>query len=415
VCPPDYGTDLQKLVLAFLSAVKILPAARLLPAITTLRSNLLRLESSLNSDDFDFDRIKPLLKTALADELDDALIWDQVYHTVTESTTPPRQALNPEWASNLDGRQYFLRGLHTVEQKFDRDTWTRMTRDLFHNLDHPLFDVRASFVTFLNDRKKELPERCAKWALPVCVVLRQLATEIRRAVDLVEFRYWNDGILKDALEALRYSIYDFLGPIAMLLRDYCCAKADKKYADKVKIGTSGSLETWGQVGNFCIKCMVDAELALMGLILHLSRGQAMRDGLEKMELADLEPLKVFKGIVATPVANRVPTATFTELVIQNQSIIQRRSIVTTLDGTNLAPATNYICMSFVHFFPARANPLQAMFLSAQKEKRSEYPIAAKAGIPRCLAIVVDRQTGIVTTGATQPAYDTDFPWLDSMG
>ena len=28
---------------------------------------------------------------------------------------------------------------------------------------------------------------------------------------------------------------------------------------------------------------------------------------------------------------------------------------------------------------------------------------------------MDRQTGITTTGATQPAYDPDFPWLDSMG
>jgi hypothetical protein len=123
-----------------------------------------------------------------------------------------------------------------------------MTRDLFHNLDHPLFDVRASFVTFLNDRKKELPERCARWALPVCVVLMQLATEMRLAVDLVEFRNWDDGILKDALETLRYSIYDFLGPIAFLLRNYYNAKGDKKYTCSVKVGASASLETFGQVG-----------------------------------------------------------------------------------------------------------------------------------------------------------------------
>jgi hypothetical protein len=172
-------------------------------------------------------------------------------------------------------------------------------------------------------------------ALPVCVVLRQLATEMRLAVDLVEFRNWDDGILKDALEALRYSIYDFLGPIAILLRNYCNAKEDEKYTGNVKIGTSGSLETFCQVGDFCMKCTIDAELALMGLMLHLSRGQATRDGHnanEQMELAELQPLRLFKDLVATPVANKVPTATFTELVIQNQSIIQRRSIVTTLDS-----------------------------------------------------------------------------------
>ncbi|KAK7398512.1 hypothetical protein QQX98_012105 [Neonectria punicea] len=56
----------------------------------TLRSDLLRLELSLDSDDFDYDRIKPLLKAALADDLNDYLIWDQAYNAVTESTPPPR-------------------------------------------------------------------------------------------------------------------------------------------------------------------------------------------------------------------------------------------------------------------------------------------------------------------------------------
>jgi hypothetical protein len=259
---------------------------------------------------------------------------------------------NPRVGSNLDGRQYFLQELPAVEQIFELDTWTMMTRDLFHNLDHPLFDIRASFVTFLNDRKKELPDRCAKWALPVCVVLMQLATEIRLAVDLVEFRNWDDRILKDALEALRYSIYDFLGPIAFLLRNYCNAKRDENYTGGVKVGASASLKTFGQVGNFCMKCMIDVELALMSLMLHLSRGQATQDGHEaheQMKLAELKPLRLLRDLMATPVANKVPTATFTELVLQNQSIIQRRSIVTALDSTNLVPATNYICMSPVHF------------------------------------------------------------------
>lgn len=47
--------------------------------------------------------------------------------------------------------------------------------------------------------------------------------------------------------------------------------------------------------------------------------------------------------------------------------------------------------------------------------RSEYPIADSAGIPRCIAITADRETGIITTGATQPAYSPDFPWLVSQG
>jgi hypothetical protein len=98
--------------------------------------------------------------------------------------------------------------------------------------------------------------------------------------------------------------------------------------------------------------MIDVELALISLMLHLSRGQAAQDGYEaheQMRLAALRPLRSFKNLMATPVANKMLTATFTELVIQNQSIIQRRSIITTLDSTNLIPVTNYICISPVHF------------------------------------------------------------------
>ncbi len=59
--PSNHEADLPKLVLDFLSAVQNLPAARILPARTgrgTLRSDLLRLELSLKSDNFDLDRFK---------------------------------------------------------------------------------------------------------------------------------------------------------------------------------------------------------------------------------------------------------------------------------------------------------------------------------------------------------------------
>ncbi|RYO79386.1 hypothetical protein DL766_000124 [Monosporascus sp. MC13-8B] len=42
------------------------------------RSGLLRLELSLDSDNFGLDRIKPLQKVALVDNLDDAPIWDRI-------------------------------------------------------------------------------------------------------------------------------------------------------------------------------------------------------------------------------------------------------------------------------------------------------------------------------------------------
>ncbi|EJT68062.1 hypothetical protein GGTG_14359 [Gaeumannomyces tritici R3-111a-1] len=56
--------------------------------MTQISKPLLNL--AVASDDFDLDRIKPLLRAALAGDPNDALIWDQVYRAVAESTPPPR-------------------------------------------------------------------------------------------------------------------------------------------------------------------------------------------------------------------------------------------------------------------------------------------------------------------------------------
>lgn len=109
-------------------------------------------------------------------------------------------------------------------------------------------------------------------------MLRKLAIKMRLTIDLLKFGDWDDGILKDALETLCNSIFDFLGPIVMFLQSYCDANKDEKYTGSVKIGVSDFLGIFGEIGNFCIDCLVNAELALMSLILHLSLGQANRDG-----------------------------------------------------------------------------------------------------------------------------------------
>ncbi|KAK4095776.1 hypothetical protein N658DRAFT_570173 [Parathielavia hyrcaniae] len=85
--------DLQNLALDLLSALQSLRASRLLRSSGSgknLFSDLSRLNSAVNSNGFDLDRIKPLLNAALADHLEDALIWERVYDAATESTPPPR-------------------------------------------------------------------------------------------------------------------------------------------------------------------------------------------------------------------------------------------------------------------------------------------------------------------------------------
>ncbi|KAG8664855.1 uncharacterized protein FPOAC1_013635 [Fusarium poae] len=93
--PIGNGLDvfhLRNLSLPLLFALQSHTASGLLLTNTgrgTLRSNLLRLISAAASDDFDFDRVKPLLKSALASE-PDAFIWDRAYDVIAESTPPPR-------------------------------------------------------------------------------------------------------------------------------------------------------------------------------------------------------------------------------------------------------------------------------------------------------------------------------------
>ncbi|OCL07126.1 hypothetical protein AOQ84DRAFT_320397 [Glonium stellatum] len=84
--------ELKNIVVDLTVALQKLPAARLLPSVTgrgTLRSDLLRLGSSVDSDDFSIERIIPLLKAVLSAESDE-VIWDNVYTAVAESTPPPR-------------------------------------------------------------------------------------------------------------------------------------------------------------------------------------------------------------------------------------------------------------------------------------------------------------------------------------
>jgi hypothetical protein len=76
-----------------LSTSQIYPVARLLPSSgngKNLFDDLLRLSSAVNSGEFEPDRIKPLLRSAVTDIPDDTVIWNHLYEAVTESTPPPR-------------------------------------------------------------------------------------------------------------------------------------------------------------------------------------------------------------------------------------------------------------------------------------------------------------------------------------
>jgi hypothetical protein len=85
-------TETQDFLVALVSALQTLPASRHLPSSRggkNLLDDLSKLMTVVNADDFDIERILPLLQAILRQE-PDRLIWDRVYDAVTESTPPPR-------------------------------------------------------------------------------------------------------------------------------------------------------------------------------------------------------------------------------------------------------------------------------------------------------------------------------------
>ena len=76
----------------------MLPVTKLLHSESgrTLDNKLSRLGPSILSDSFDLDRVKALLATAVADDADDALIWDEVRRAIIESTPRCRQIASVE-------------------------------------------------------------------------------------------------------------------------------------------------------------------------------------------------------------------------------------------------------------------------------------------------------------------------------
>ncbi|WVO15587.1 hypothetical protein L204_103247 [Cryptococcus depauperatus] len=86
----------QDVTLILLSALEALPVCSLLqsktPAHDTVKDDISRLISSVQSNIFDFDCIRSLLEAALADNLEDALIWDRLADAAfaLNVTPPPR-------------------------------------------------------------------------------------------------------------------------------------------------------------------------------------------------------------------------------------------------------------------------------------------------------------------------------------
>ncbi|RNJ56960.1 hypothetical protein D7B24_006606 [Verticillium nonalfalfae] len=91
--------ELQNIALVLLSTLQILPAARQLQSKTSgkhIFNDLLTLNAAVVSDDCNFDRIRPLLSSALTEDPDDALLWGHMQRSCrVHSATPIDSILSP--------------------------------------------------------------------------------------------------------------------------------------------------------------------------------------------------------------------------------------------------------------------------------------------------------------------------------
>ncbi|KAE8155744.1 hypothetical protein BDV40DRAFT_294090 [Aspergillus tamarii] len=101
-----YHDTLKNLCICLILALQALPASRALPPVVGAHKNLFnylsRLSSSINSDEFNLERLLPLLIAAFNRESDE-VIWDKIYAAAAESTPPPGR--HPTMISNSHERR----------------------------------------------------------------------------------------------------------------------------------------------------------------------------------------------------------------------------------------------------------------------------------------------------------------------
>ncbi|KAJ5215349.1 uncharacterized protein N7498_001756 [Penicillium cinerascens] len=161
--------DVQDLAFSLLTALQVLPAARLLPSNSggVVRSDLLRLISAVASNDFDLERIKPLLKISLLDAATDEQIWNLVDVAAEETTPPPRPI-----ASSLQQTPWFHKTSSFANSSEYRQDVDRVLKSELGQLYVGLLHFRSTFfgaISGLQTGSEAVFQRCKEGSDPLFV------------------------------------------------------------------------------------------------------------------------------------------------------------------------------------------------------------------------------------------------------
>lgn len=169
--------ELKDILLDLLIAFQSLPASRHLPSSCggkSLLDDLSKFIVAVIADDFDIERMIPLLQAVLVKE-SDYLIWDKVYTVVTESTPPPRPLTTPprshpsfpSYAKDTPNHLNSGRLQNTSEPVEKVRDVLRCELNSNLELDHPEFDLIYLAVPQVVDAATAVFEKCREGEDPL--------------------------------------------------------------------------------------------------------------------------------------------------------------------------------------------------------------------------------------------------------
>jgi hypothetical protein len=203
-----------------------------------------------------------------------------------------------------NGRKYFLEVLPGINDLH----WDRITRDLFESKDR--FHVWRLELDerFAKLEPDELNRNCHEWTARAIEWLQQIALDLRFAKDLFRPDEWDFDILGDFMNLLGLAMYLFHGQTTCLGRIKAhCEMLSARDDQSVLIATRDipkEFNEWRTTVNNDVRLLVEAL------------------GYNKLKNWDKENRRL-----CLQDGDKVPAATFLELLIRNEIQRQRRRIV----------------------------------------------------------------------------------------
>jgi hypothetical protein len=206
-----------------------------------------------------------------------------------------------------DGRGFLLHHLLQLEHKDKQpELWNTIVRELFRNNDRipqSMYTINAEAIN-IGRNSDEVKRNVARGALAAAKIFRRLKLDIRKTVKMNKQADWNQDILHEALELLKFQI-KFFSETLSNLKQGCKQWSNQSIPANYDART---LDTYGHLGEWLEK----AEGAVKRALIALRKMSHHRDS---------QPVSEGRTISAS---------TLRELLIRNELEKQREKIFRSL-------------------------------------------------------------------------------------